>query len=387
MRITISKTTILLTIFFLLGLPILSVALESGEVFTLTADDLQNDKQIALDKLQWKYHSGDDANWANPELDDAGWETLNGTILTLDDLPKSGWNGIGWFRLRLKIDESLTNQQLALIMDHWGASEVYADGELINSFGKVGATAETEEAFRPNKIPVLFGFDANRGEHLIAVRHSVMMLRDANSLQSKILSNRLGIFGNSRNAVGLQMSLIESGNAALDYEYANKIEVGNRFGRGALILMIGLLFLMLYLFYPSRRANLYFSVCAIFVVLNLMSVFTRESTHQDLPLVAVCAFLSVLSWAAELIFLLIFLYTAFCKSIPKYFWFYVAAYSFYILANPFLTTTGIDSLLIIALYSFALIESIRIVVKAILERQPGAWIVGIGIAMFGVLIL
>ena len=387
MRINISKTIVLLTIFFLLGLPISTAAQQSREVFTLTANDLQSDKQITLDKLQWKYHAGDDANWANPNFDASSWETLDGTILTLDNLPKSGWDGIGWFRLRLKIDDALVNQQLALIMDHWGASDVYVDGKLINRFGKVGASAVTEEAFRPNKIPVLFNFDANRGEHLIAVRHSVMLLRDANSLQSKILSNRLGIFGNSKNAVGLQVSLIESENAALNYEYALRIEVGNRLGRGALILMIGLLFLMLYLFYPSRRANLYFSVCAIFVVLNLMSVFTRESTHQDLPLVAVCAFLSVLSWAVELIFLLIFLYTAFRKSIPKYFWFYVAVYSVYILATPFLTIAGTDSLLIIALYSFALIESIRIVVKAILERQPGAWIVGIGIGMFGVLIL
>ena len=85
-----------------------------------------------------------------------------GTVLTLDDLPKSGWNGIGWFRLRLKVDESLTNQQLALIMDHWGASEIYVDGRLIKSFGKVGATPESEVAFRPNNIPVSFNFDANR---------------------------------------------------------------------------------------------------------------------------------------------------------------------------------------------------------------------------------
>ena len=353
----------------------------------LTVDQLQNGQSVELDKLGWKYSPNDDPRFADPQFDDRAWETLNGTAITLDNIPKSGWQGIGWFRLRLKIDDELVNQQLALIMDHWGASEVYVDGKLINQFGKVGTTAETEEGFRPNKIPVLFNFDANQREHLIAVRHSVMSLRDANSLQSKILSNRLGIFGNSKNAVGLQVRLIESENAALNYEYAIKIEVGNRFGRGALILMIGLLFLMLYLFYPSRPANLYFSVCAIFVFFNVITVFTRESTHYDLPLVAICTFLSVLNWAVELIFLLIFLYTAFDKKIPKYFWFFVSAYSAYSLAAPFLRIAGTDSLLIIALYSFVLIESIHIVTKAIIERQTGAWIVGIGIGMFGVLIL
>ncbi len=353
----------------------------------LTADQLQNGQSVELDKLGWKYAPGDELRFADPQFDDSAWEMLNGTAITLDSIPKSGWRGIGWFRLRLKIDDALVNQQLALIMDHWGASEVYVDGKLINRFGKVGTTAETEEAFRPNKIPVLFNFDANQREHLIAVRHSVMLLRDANSLQSRILTNRLGSLGSSKNAAGLEVSLTKSENAALNYEYAQKIQVGNRFGRGGLILMIGLLFLMLYLFYPSLRANLYFSVCAIFVFLNVMSVLVRETTHYDLPLVAISAFLSDLSWSVELIFLLIFLYTAFYKSIPKYFWLYVAAYSVYILASPFLAKTGTDSLLLIALNSFALIESIRIIVKALIERQSGAWIVGIGIALFGVLIL
>lgn len=34
---------------------------QSGEVFTLTADSLQGDKPIELNKLQWKYRVGDDA--------------------------------------------------------------------------------------------------------------------------------------------------------------------------------------------------------------------------------------------------------------------------------------------------------------------------------------
>ncbi len=353
----------------------------------LTANQLQNGQSVELDKLGWKYSPNDDPRFADPQFDDSAWETLNDTAITLDNIPKSGWQGIGWFRLRLKIDDALVNQQLALIMDHWGASEVYVDGKLINRFGKVSASPETEEGFRPNKIPVLFNFDANQREHLIAVRHSVMLLRDVNSLQSKILSNRLGSFGSSKNAVGLEVSLTKSENAALNHEYTQKIQVGNRFGRGGLILMIGLLFLMLYLFYPSRRANLYFSVCAIFVFLNVMSVLVRETTHYDLPLAAISAFLSDLSWCVELIFLLFFLYTAFFKSIPKYFWLYVAAYSIYLLATPLLAKAETDSLLVIALNSFALTESIRLIVKAIIERQRGAWIVGIGIALFGVLIL
>ncbi|MFN7930193.1 MAG: hypothetical protein U0Y68_20170 [Blastocatellia bacterium] len=37
--------------------------------------------------------------------------TLNGTAITLDRIPKSGWHGIGWFRLRLKADPALATRR------------------------------------------------------------------------------------------------------------------------------------------------------------------------------------------------------------------------------------------------------------------------------------
>ncbi len=61
MQINITKTTILLTIFFLLGLPVLSAA-QSAETFTLTADNVANGKTVELDKAGWKFRAGDDLN-------------------------------------------------------------------------------------------------------------------------------------------------------------------------------------------------------------------------------------------------------------------------------------------------------------------------------------
>src|SRR5438128_421304 len=87
----------------------LPAAVQGQEVVTLTADSLQNGKSVELDKLNWKYQPGDDPQFADPPFDDRAWETLNGTALTLDSIPKSGWRGIGWFRLRLQIDSALAN--------------------------------------------------------------------------------------------------------------------------------------------------------------------------------------------------------------------------------------------------------------------------------------
>src|SRR3989442_582717 len=108
------------------------VAAQAQTVVKLTADQLQNGRAVELDKLQWKYAPGDD-----PQFADHAWETLKGTAITLNSIPKSGWRGLGWFRLRLQVDPALANQPLALVMVHYGASEIYLDGKLVERFGTV----------------------------------------------------------------------------------------------------------------------------------------------------------------------------------------------------------------------------------------------------------
>ncbi|MEJ7700692.1 MAG: hypothetical protein WKF71_13745 [Pyrinomonadaceae bacterium] len=54
---------------------------QAGEIFNLTAESLQDDKQVALDKTVWKYRAGDDPIWAARDFDDRDWETIEGTIV------------------------------------------------------------------------------------------------------------------------------------------------------------------------------------------------------------------------------------------------------------------------------------------------------------------
>ena len=143
----------------------------------LTADQLQNGQAVELDQLGWKYAPDDDPRFADPQFDDRAWETLNGTAITLDSIPKSGWRGLGWFRLRLQVDPALANQPLALVLVHYGASEIYLDGKLVQRFGTVGATPETEVAYNPNTLPFEIVLDGHN-DHVLAVRHSCMAMQD-----------------------------------------------------------------------------------------------------------------------------------------------------------------------------------------------------------------
>ena len=79
--------------------------------FYLSSDGLED--KIWLHESLWKYHRGDDALWASPEFDDREWETIN-ALLRPEDLPKSEWNGMGWFRLHIAVDSTLWNRPLAL---------------------------------------------------------------------------------------------------------------------------------------------------------------------------------------------------------------------------------------------------------------------------------
>ena len=170
----------------LLAAILLLAALTVQAQTVLTADQLQNGQSVELDKLGWKYAPKDDPRFADPQFDDRAWETLNGTAITLDSIPQSGWRGFGWFRLRLQVDPALANQPLALVLVHYGASEVYVDGKLIERYGTVGATPESEVEYNPNTVPLAIVLDGRR-EHVIAVRHSCMAMRDMSSWRSRWL--------------------------------------------------------------------------------------------------------------------------------------------------------------------------------------------------------
>src|SRR5205085_1388394 len=140
---------------------------QSNQVFSLTAENLGPEKSAELDKLKWKYHSGDDLAWAAQDFDDSSWEQIEGTKINLQAFPQSGWNGRAWFRLRFNLDEKLAGSNLALIMAQGCAADVYLDGKLLATFGEIIETGETE--YNPNRLPIPFKLDQG-GFHLLAVR-------------------------------------------------------------------------------------------------------------------------------------------------------------------------------------------------------------------------
>jgi len=117
----------------------------------------------------WRYQTGDNRDWAQPEFDDRGWD-ITSARLTKDQKPRGGWNGVGWFRTQLVVDSSLWGVPLGFRMNYTGASEVYLDGALLYRFGTVGSSKKDEKAFLDRNVkPIVF---KDKGAHLLAVRYS-----------------------------------------------------------------------------------------------------------------------------------------------------------------------------------------------------------------------
>jgi serine phosphatase RsbU (regulator of sigma subunit) len=352
--------------------------------FTLTAEQLQNGQAVELDKLGWKYAPNDDPQFAEPQFDDRAWETLNGTAITLNNIPKSGWRGLGWFRLRLQVDPALANQPLALVMVHYGASEVYLDGKLLERFGTVGATPDTEVEYNPNTVPLGLVLDG-RGEHVIAVRHSCIAMRDLTSWSSrwlhrlasrrllKTVTNRTNEFGAG---FGIGMQALKQ--AQTNYDVPKSLD-GSGFGLyGSCIgLAIGLLHLLLYWFYPGRRANLFFGLFACFVSVWTTAQYLLITGHYGAQGIIFLSGVSYLSIFIFPVFLLAFLYTVFLLRLPRRFWLWlIAAGSLWFAGQINLLDMG--GMIFIAL---VLVEALRLVIQAIRNNVDEAWLTGIGLLL------
>lgn len=363
--------------------------------FKLTADSLREGKAVELDQLNWKYAPDDEPRFADPQFDDRAWEMLKGTAITLNSIPKSGWRGIGWFRLRLQADPALAAQPLALVMVHYGASEIYLDGQLVERFGKVGTTPGTEVAYNPNTLPINIVLDA-RGEHVLAVRHSCMEMQDMSSGWGKWIARQsarpvVSAYANRTNnyGAGFGLWLVEAGQARDDY-VSRRASGGLYLLNFGLLLAIGLLHLLLFWFYPGQRANLFFGLFACASAASNIVYYRWSLSHQSATGILLQNGANNTLTFLALGTLLAFMYTAFAEGIskrgwPKWFWLWVAAAALYIPLNSIfvgLAETRHWYLYIQTLTWFAVIEVARGMSKPIKNKVQGAWIVGAGMLVY-----
>jgi hypothetical protein len=110
-------------------------------VKTGLAVDSINYKDILLDK--WKFHPGDNMDWARSEFDDNTWGSINPSK-DVTELSALWDNGICWMRLTLPIPDATTTNKLALLIKQTGACVLVGQ-----------SPAEFIRTFRLNRAAVL----------------------------------------------------------------------------------------------------------------------------------------------------------------------------------------------------------------------------------------
>ncbi len=145
---------VFLLVFLCLWVPPASpVRAQVDEKTILSVDSPKNEDGFFILTHNWKYQPGDNIAWAEPAFDDSDWKEGVTTELSPMQLPESGWNGIGWFRLHLEVAPALRNIPLALLQWQYGAAEIYLDGKRIHALGRVAAVREQEESVVSWEIP------------------------------------------------------------------------------------------------------------------------------------------------------------------------------------------------------------------------------------------
>jgi two-component system, NtrC family, sensor kinase len=150
----------LILIFFIIQV-IIYKGIGQEEVVILTSDLFQSHQRLFLAPLDgWIYHPGHDQIWANPDLDVSTWQAFNPTQLNTELEDASG-RIEGWFRIKIKLDESMKDIPLFLSRNLWAATDIYLDGKLIHAFGNTG---NPYQAFNPNsEIPGPHRFGSWKG--------------------------------------------------------------------------------------------------------------------------------------------------------------------------------------------------------------------------------
>ena len=333
---------------------------ENSTVFKI--DSINN--TIELNKY-WKYHPGDDTLWAAYNYDDTGWDTTLQTELDLLEVPKEKFNGLCWFRIHIKIDSSFRNKSFALLMNQQGASEVYLNGEMIQSFGTFSDSIETQRTINPKMLPGLIQFSDSL-HYVLAVRYS-----NLNAYQHLKLYRK--------NKAGFNLR-IKKHDIAIQNLFGQVLAIYLVLFLLVIFLVLSVMHFLLFIFYQKQKSNLYYSIFMLLFSGLIFYTLLSNGVREYPPLLTKTAFISSLIFPLFFIPLTGFLYSLFMDKIPRIFW--VTIGLAIVMSIFYLVNVSFISGLYIGFVFLLWIEVTRIVVRAMIKKHDGAWIIGIGVLFF-----
>jgi len=323
-------------------------------VAELTAENTAPEAGLHWIGGQWRFHAGDHERGADPELDDSDWPLLSTGLPRNDKEAMDRWRGLGWFRLHLKVDEALWGKTLGFDMNQNGASEIYLNGELIQRFGRVGASREDERGRLVNQTHLLTL--GHRTDQLLAVRYSNFLVHG----NPDFLQNYEGF--------SMQVG---------DYSTLWRLRVQRQRGNMGMMInfavvfgIVALLHLFLFVFSPQFPINAYFA--ALTASLGGYT-YWAVAQYDSESLVAALRVQALDSWIGATIFILLmlFVYELFYNRRPRQFWILSAIILAWAAFDRFMPD-WIEA----AIGALFILEILRASVMALVKRKKGSAVVG-----------
>ncbi len=304
----------------------------------------------------WKFHAGDNPQWAKPEFDDRQWEPVNPT-LELHHLPQVKKPGIGWFRLKLQVDSSLTGKALAMVIASLGASEIYLNGKLIYRQGTVSKDYNVERTRSFFALPIALKL-ADQSTQVLAVRYSF---------------NKKNLYLKFTNIPPCLSIVVKD---------VNQTFTDNSKGEGFLSILrsiqlsfylpLGVLILFLYYSFKNRKEYLYFGVfCLSFffgILLQILGLLPLMTASQSMIIILASISMYIVG-ALSLINGTHLLYKLHKNWVFKF----IVIYALLII--PFFFISNDWSSIFLLFFALAIVfEFLRLNFQAIRRHRPGAWI-------------
>ena len=136
----------------LLLLPLVLKAQDSVVIITPAMFDKTSDEVFIADMDGWSFHPGNDTNWAKENPDATGWKRLKPSELSNKYADQTG-KMEGWFRIKVRLSDSLMKRQIFIKQIGWAASDLYINETLIHSVGNTGMNGQAFKESNPNGIP------------------------------------------------------------------------------------------------------------------------------------------------------------------------------------------------------------------------------------------
>ena len=342
----------------------ISPVTQSEKLF-VASDSLFNENGIITlgSRNGWRFHPGDDLNWANPDFDDSDWMLYKPSGLT-EPISDSLWSGYGWFRFRFAADSSAYSKVTHLYFYTYGAAEVYLDGKLVRKYGVFSSDAKGEKRYMSsNKIfpAVLLLPDES---HVLAVRFSY----HKGQRYKELLGKYARTFGFS---IGLGTDYWNQQTTARDRRSQQEFYI-----LGTMLFLIILLHGLLFILFPAERSNLYITIFVFLLFLHVIVSYGGLLFEYDVwKIIFIRHIPFIILFMAALSMLPLTLNSMLKQKPRKMHQILIWLFPVFALANFILSGPEINPLIAIVFASIIIYFSARVLIQAWRNKQKGVWIV------------